>query len=221
MVGETMAIETSPRARQVIDRLLVAHEDSFDVERDHLFAGRVFPGYAAFHAEMSQYVLVRRAKLWQVDTDEHILFAAAPYLDEAGVDAWMAFMATDAIAKVHLTPEHMTTYLTLVIVADAVAPAAAEAVRRAHYRKNFSWGWRGWADVRLAVVDLGRGTVVTNNQGKPLAATLRANALDIGEGVGRGPAASGRAISRGSEGSPDRRRPRFRRTCRDKERKES
>ena len=49
---------------EVIERLLAAHEAWFDIDRDHRFAGRTFPGYAEFHSCASQYVLVKRAKLW-------------------------------------------------------------------------------------------------------------------------------------------------------------
>ena len=52
------------------------------------------------------------------------------------------------------------------------------------FRKNFSLGWRGWADLRLAVADLSRGRVTTNSQGKPLGKTLQANAfIDDGAAV--------------------------------------
>ena len=70
------------------------------------------------------------------------------------------------------------------IGADAVDDLAWERVRRTRFRKNFSLGWRGWADLRLAVADLSRGRVTTNSQGKPLGKTLQANAfIDDGAAV--------------------------------------
>ena len=59
---------------EVIERLLAAHEAWFDVDRDHRFAGRTFPGYAEFHSCASQYVLVKRAKLWEAASHEHLFF---------------------------------------------------------------------------------------------------------------------------------------------------
>ena len=90
----------------------------------------------------------------------------------------------EGLSLVQPVPDHMTTYLSLAIVADAVDDLAWERVRRTRFRKNFSLGWRGWADLRLAVADLSRGRVTTNSQGKPLGKTLQANAfIDDGAAV--------------------------------------
>ena len=71
---------------EVIERLLAAHEAWFDVDRDHRFAGRTFPGYAEFHSCASQYVLAKRAKLWEAASHEHLFFWDTPRLTAAELD---------------------------------------------------------------------------------------------------------------------------------------
>ena len=95
----------SQRAHEALDRLLLAHEGYFDVERDHAFAGRTFDGYAEFHSSTSQYVLVKRAKLWEAHSHEYLFFTLADHLDEAAYDDLVAFMKDEALAKVTLEPE--------------------------------------------------------------------------------------------------------------------
>ncbi len=163
--------------RAVLDRLLDAHEGFFDVARNHCFAGRSFPGYAEFHSHASQYVLVKRAKLWEVSAHEYLFFLETPCLTEQFLEDAVAFVTKEGLGKVKLSPDHMTSYLSLVIVADTVTEGARHAVRKARFRKNFSLGFRGWADLRLAVVDLSAGLVETNAMGKELRATLEANAF--------------------------------------------
>lgn len=163
--------------RRVIERLLAAHEAWFDVQRNHRFAGRAFPGYAEFHSTASQYVLVKRAKLWEASSHEYLFFCETPHLDEAAWQDLLSFMTTETLAKVTLEPDHMSSYLSLVVVADKVDEGVARSVRKAHFRKNFLFGLRGWVDLRVAVVDLGRGEIDTNTQGKPLRETLAANAF--------------------------------------------
>lgn len=162
---------------KVVDRLLAAHEAWFDVERDHRFAGRVFSGYAEFHSSASQYVLVKRAKLWEASSHEYLFFWPADYLDEAELNDLLHFMTHEALAKVQLTSDHMSSYLSLVVVADRVDEAVPALVRRARFRKNFAFGLKGWADMRVAVVDLSARRVWANTQGKPLVETLAANAF--------------------------------------------
>lgn len=166
------------RKRDALVRLLAAHEACFDVERDHAFGGRVFPGYAEFHSEASRYVLARRAKLWEANAHEYLFFQLADRLDEAALDDLLAFMTTEALGKVRLVPNHMVSYLSLVVIADEVDDAARRRARRARFRKSFRWGLRGWTDLRIAVVDLSSSSVTTNAMGKDLRATLEANSFD-------------------------------------------
>lgn len=182
---------------EVIERLLAAHEAWFDVERDHRFGGRTFPGYAEFHSSASQYVLVKRAKLWEASSHEYLFFWPTSRLDEAELNDLLHFMTHEALAKVQLTPDHMSSYLSLVVVADAMDDEAARRVRKARFRKNFAFGLKGWADLRVAAVDLSARRVWANTQGKPLVETLAANAFAEGalaEG-GRGAAVAAAATT--------------------------
>lgn len=183
---------------EVVDRLLAAHEAWFDVERDHRFAGRVFSGYAEFHSSASQYVLVKRAKLWEASSHEYLFFWPADYLDEAELNDLLHFMTHEALAKVQLTSDHMSSYLSLVVVADRVDEAVPALVRRARFRKNFAFGLKGWADMRVAVVDLSARRVWANTQGKPLVETLAANAFAEGALAEGGKGAS---VAAGAGGS--------------------
>ena len=69
----------------------------------------------------------------------------------------------------------MTSYLSLVIVANDVPDEVKKASRKMRFRKNFKLGLRGWADLRLAVLSLADNSVTTNSQGKEMLATLQAN----------------------------------------------
>jgi len=197
--------------KEVIERLLAAHEVWFDVERDHCFAGRVFPGYAEFHSSASQYVLVKRAKLWEASSHEYLFFWPTACLTEAELNDLLHFMAREALAKVQLTSDHMSSYLSLVVVADGVDEAVPRLVRRARFRKNFAFGLKGWADMRVAVVDLSARRVWANTQGKPLVETLAANSFAEGVLAEGGKGASVAAGAGGSaadvEAPGQRRRP--------------
>lgn len=167
--------EASEYAGRVLDTLLSAHGAYYDVTRDYEFAGRLFPGYAEFHTHGERYVLSKKAKLWEVDAHEYLFFAVAPFADGAAVADLAAFATREGLAKADPVPDHMTSYLTMVVIADKVAPDVPALVRRTRFRKNFRLGLRGWADLRLAVIDLESGRVYTNGQGKEIKKSLEAN----------------------------------------------
>lgn len=164
-------------AGDVLERLLLAHQAYFDVERDHEFAGRRFDGYAEFHSSASKYVLVKRAKLWEANSHEYMFFTIARHLDAQTLEELVGFMTSEALGKVALERDHMSSFLTLVIIAETMDEELAATVRKTRFRKNFLFGFKGWADLRLCVIDLAGDRVVANGMGKDLVATLEANAF--------------------------------------------
>ncbi len=160
---------------EALECLLAAHKAYYNVSRDYEYAGRTFPGYAEFHSSSERYVLVKRAKLWGVNTHEYLFFVLAEHLTLEQFEDLTRFMRTDALDKVTLEPEHMTSYLSLVIIADTVDDDVLKQAKKTRFRKNFNFGVGGWADMRVAVVDLARASITTNAMGKELRPTLEAN----------------------------------------------
>lgn len=182
--GETIAVLTK---EEVLEKLLLAHQAWFDIHRNHEFEGKIFPGFAEFHTHGEQYVLVKRAKLWEVDSHEYIFFQTADHIDETDVADWVEFMCEHGIKKAKPQPNHMSSNITLVLIADSTSGDAAKAVRKARFRKNFKLGLEGWADLKLALVDLSDRSVVANGAGKDLIPTVEANLKpkELGDAAGK------------------------------------
>ena len=169
------ALKAQDEKQLVLKRILAAHEAFFDVHRDYEFAGRSFPGFAEFHSFGEQYVLVKRAKLWEANSHEYLFFTYAETFDEAQLDKWVRFMKERGLEKVTSEPNHMSSGLALVVIADNCTEGAKRAVRRVRFRKNFALGFRGWADLRVIVADLSTRCVYANAAGKQVASTIEAN----------------------------------------------
>lgn len=180
-VGNTGS--TSPDAPQptddthlVLERLLAAHEAFFDVTRNYEYAGRCFGGYAEFHSLGEKYVLTKKAKLWEVAAHEYLFFTQVDVLDEAAFDDLLEFMTTKATDKVEPGPNHMTSYVSLVIIAKSADPAVAKRLRRTSFHKTYKFGFQGWAELRLCLIDLAVKQVTTNAMGKTMRPLLERNA---------------------------------------------
>ncbi len=164
--------EQPDEACRVLDRLLEAHETWFDVTRNCEYGGRSFEGYAEFHSHGEQYVLVKRAKLWEVDAAEYIFFTQTDVLDDALLDELLDFMKTQAVNKVDPAPNHMKSYISLVIVAKQVEQGTGKRVKKAAFHKTYKFGLRGWAELRLCAIDLEARNVLTNAEGKAMKQAL-------------------------------------------------
>ena len=123
-------------------------------------------------------MLVKRAKLWEVNTHDFMFFECVDELDEAQLAEEISFMQEKALRKVDAGPNHMSSALSLVIIANHTTEAARKLAKRTRFHKEYRFGFRGWTDLRLAVADLSLPTdksVVVNNAGKQLKEVLSSN----------------------------------------------
>lgn len=171
-----IALEEVDEQHLVLKRLLAAHEAWFNVTPDYEYAGRTFPGYAEFHSHGEQYVLVKSAKLWVVDAFEYLFFELHDTLTASALQDEIAFMTSKGLEKVHPDPNHMQSFVSVVIIANGVEEDAKRLAKKTSFRKNYAFGFRGWADLRVAVVDLSTRTVITNFAGKEMKESLELNA---------------------------------------------
>lgn len=77
-----------------------------------------------------QYVLSKKAKIWGANIHEHVLFRSLEHLDTRTLEGLIAFMKTEALSLIELNSEHMTTFLSLAIVAESADANAKELVRK-------------------------------------------------------------------------------------------
>ena len=173
--------ETTAKSELVLERLLAAHGAWFDVSRDVSVAGRAFRALAQFHSFGEQYVLVKRVKLWEAEEHEYMLFDVRDHIDVEAARSYVEFMKNEALELVKPEPNHMSSFRTLVVVANSASDEACTLFRKTSHRKNFMWGIRGWSDVRLALIDLSKpqgSRVVCNGAAKRIRKSLEANAAD-------------------------------------------
>ncbi|MGN0072694.1 MAG: hypothetical protein ACI36W_02710 [Coriobacteriales bacterium] len=169
----------------VLERLLAAHEAWFDVTRDYEYAGRGFEGYAEFHSYGEKYVLSKKRKLWEVEAHEYLFFKLVERLDEETFLDYLEFMKTEAVKKANPGPNHMTSYISLVLIAQEVERGAGRTLRKTSYHKTFKMGFHGYAELRLCVVDLAGHQVLTNAMGKSMKKALEENAGFTAPGTGK------------------------------------
>lgn len=173
--------EITAKSELVLERLLAAHGAWFDVTRDVTVAGRAFRALAQFHSFGEQYVLVKRVKLWEAEEHEYMLFDVRDHIDVEAARSYVEFMKNEALELVKPEPNHMSSFRTLVVIANSASDEACSLFRKTSHRKNFMWGIRGWSDVRLALIDLSKpqgSRVVCNGAAKRIRKSLEANATD-------------------------------------------
>lgn len=163
--------------QQILDRLVLAHENCFDITAPFSLGGVDFDAMAAFHQSAEKYVLSKKAKIWGYSTHEYIFFKQATFLGLPQLDDLVERVESSGMSLVRPDDDHMASYLTLVVVAAECEAGIPRHVKRTRFRKNLALGFKGWVDLRVAVVDVGGKQIYTNGQGKVLRDTLEANSF--------------------------------------------
>lgn len=156
----------------IVSQLLLAFSHHYDTQQNYHFAGETFAGYGEFHSRGEKYVLVKKAQIWAAEAHDYLFIQYLPCLTAQMLQAKIALLQTQGIQKIQPHSEHMQSSLTLIVLTDLADDEALSLCRKTKFRKSFRLGWYGWANLRLAVVDKSKKTVVTNRAGKDLSRFL-------------------------------------------------
>lgn len=155
---------------QYLDSLESKLRSSFDIYRDHAINELKFDLYGRFYMTTERYLLTKKAKIFGIENNEHILIKKVDFLNRSLFDEFKKniLKAIDDIVDPH--PEHMSSIVTGVIVVDnnmgSIDQGILDDVVNYKFHKGFSFGLRGWVDVRLLIVSLKDGIVISNKKGK-------------------------------------------------------
>lgn len=130
---------------------------------------------AACHQRGEGYFLARRVTLWAAESHEYLFV----YRTDRLVPSLWPTLRQDALtrgrAQIRPHAEHMVSYVSALVLCDALEAGAAEAIRRTRYSKSFWWGLRGWLRLRALAVCL------------PPPLPVGAPGLYVGNAAARGP----------------------------------
>ena len=151
---------------QALEKILPAYMRYYDVDCETPLAP--FDAVAVAHIHDQQYVLVKKAKVSETYSNEFVYFALAECLAEEELQKYVDAAWEDGLSKTEPVANHRSTDITVVIIADSVGDAAAKAVKKLSRQKSYSFGFRGYNNLRVMAHDLGSGRSVTNRRGTEL-----------------------------------------------------
>ena len=151
---------------EALERLLVSYQNYYNIKTDGVEAP--FAAEAEFHTHGERYFLMKSARLSSEDAHEYVYFAVVPRLTaelfgELDETAWER-----GTAKVEPKPDHKSSDVALLIIADEIEKDAVTALKKSKHYKSYKNRIWGWSQYRVIAFDLGTGKTVYNRLGKPL-----------------------------------------------------
>lgn len=149
---------------ELLEKLLPSYKEYYDVNRDNVLSP--FKAEAKFVSHVEQYFLVHAAKLSDIDSTEHIYFAAQEKLALEELKEMSAKAWEDGLKSVVPYYGHRNSDVTVIVLCDEVEPEVLKGCRKIKFSKSYKYTIYGWSNFKLVVVDMKNNKVVSNFKGE-------------------------------------------------------
>lgn len=140
---------------------------SYDIYEEFELEGLSLDFYAKYYMRTERYIAIRKAVIYGMETNDHFLVKRRENLSKEDLEEYLDWTKKNIESIVKPHDEHMASTLTLVIVLDhELDQELAKQVSRVKFHRSFSFGFKGWVDLRLVVYSLDEEKFISNKKGK-------------------------------------------------------
>ena len=158
------------------EKIKKAYSNTFDLTIPFMIDNRKYLGYGFFQNNSKKFVLVKEAKLWEVNSFEHIIFmedndSFTQNIVEEGINLIKNYMESHFVRKGKKYPEenHMYSFLTIIILTNnQISKEVQDKIANFKFKKNYLFTIRGHAEGRLIVINPKDNVFISNKAAKTL-----------------------------------------------------
>ena len=150
---------------EALERLLRSYHRYYDINPA---PPAPFQAAAEFHSHGESYLLIKSAKLWEMDSNEFVYFAAEDDLPAETLAERIEAAWDDAMPQIQPGENHRNSDVTVIFLTPSLADDARKLVRRTARSKGYRHGLQGWSNLRLGAIELSTGRVTVNRHGRDL-----------------------------------------------------
>lgn len=148
---------------EMLDKLIPLYKDYYDVSTENVLPP--FKVEAKFISHIEQYFIVHSAKLSDIDSTEHLYFAAEDKLTfedlyKMSEDAW-----NEGLKSVTPYYGHRNSDVTVIAICNEADEEVLKNCKKIKFSKTYKFMLHGWSNFKLIVIDIKSGKVVSNRFG--------------------------------------------------------
>ena len=156
----------------VLKKLLAAYSDRYDLDTQ---TPSPFHASATYYLRDENYLVSRKHVLSALEQHEYVYFFLCEYLDVSTLETQIARSMEVGMSRISPHKEHMSSYVTLIILADHIAPEAGILLQKIKYRKYFRLAFHGWMEYHIAAMEVSTKRFLSNRAGREARRTLELN----------------------------------------------
>ena len=158
-----------------LEQLLKAYAYLYDIERDVQVEGGSFPATATFFLRDENYLISKKHVLSAVENYDYTYFYITDHLDAATLRQQIDLTMKVGMARVKPHREHMSSYVSLVILADTIDEEAKKLIKKTRFQKYFRLALHGWMEYHIAAMECSTNSFLSNPAGKGARKILEQN----------------------------------------------
>ena len=158
-----------------LEKLLNAYSHHYDIARDVTVEGGTFPATAFFFLRDENYLISKKHVLSAVENHEYVYFYLTEHLTAEELQKQIDLSKKAGMGHIKPSKEHMSSFVTLVILADTIDPEAKTLIKKTRFRKNYRLALHGWMEYHIAAMESSTQSFLSNPAGKEARKLLEGN----------------------------------------------
>lgn len=155
----------------VLQKVIQAFGQYYTIKTENVASP--FIAEAEFHSHTEQYVLVRAAKIADIDSHEFVFFAEVPLLTQEKASELDCCAWNEGLSRVKPYYGHRNSDVALIIVADKIEEDVFQQIKKTKHSKSYYLSLWGWSNYRLMAYEVSTGRSVANRLGTSLKKLVR------------------------------------------------
>lgn len=151
--------------QEYLTNLHSKYQRHFHTQCDTTVLGHKIDLSARFSDVCGRTFITKKDVVDRYENHEHCYVKSFEVITAEDVSAFTDFLIKAVSEFVNPNTDHMCTYMTGVVVGGSITPEAAKMIQGFSYSKVYMFYLKGWCDIRLVGVELGRSTIITNKAG--------------------------------------------------------
>lgn len=157
---------------KIVNKLLKSFISSYNISRveedEHSLVA-----VCEYFEHSEKYVMSKKAELWSADCEEFLYVFEKEEPDEDWYKKIMERTIADGMERMNVGPGHMYTYVTVMIICDSYNDDMATLVKKSKFYKSFKWGFHGWLNYRVLMVNAETAAMCSNREGRSCVKSVR------------------------------------------------
>ena len=158
--------------QDMLRKLLDAYSHHYDIDPEPTAP---FDATACYYMRDENYLISKKHVLSALEQYEYVYFYLTDHLDLPTLEEKIALSMDAGTKRIKPHKEHMSSFITLVILADTMDEQSKRLLKKTRMRKYFRFAFHGWMEYRIAAMEISTHRFFSNPAGRETRKLLEQN----------------------------------------------